>query len=70
VKNQKRGFTRWANYYQAYLNTFEKMLAAKRAKGKNTGKWQTSQDVMNWWLREDNPSKVISEEQFELELLI
>jgi phosphoadenosine phosphosulfate reductase len=52
-KVQLMEFERYPKYYDAYLRTFGRMLEARVARGKPTS-WQTAQDVMDWWLNEQN----------------
>ena len=40
---------RWPQYKQVYLNTFERMLAERERKGKQT-QWRDAADVYRWWL--------------------
>ncbi len=43
-------FARYPKYKQAYLRSFEKMLAVRKEKGRTDRLWKTAEDVMNWWL--------------------
>lgn len=47
---QRRDFRRWPHFKALYLMAFERMLANRRAKGKETT-WQSGQEVMDWWLK-------------------
>jgi len=47
-------FARWPKYRQAYLNAFERMLDARRAKGLKSDLWHNADDVMRWWLEDPN----------------
>ena len=50
-KGMLRDAQRWPKYYNAYLHTFGKMLIEKRKKHDMTiTKWNTAQDVMDWWM--------------------
>lgn len=44
----------WPKYYQQYLRTFDRMLEAREAKGKDRY-WASAEDVMHWWIY--NPPK-------------
>ncbi len=48
-KNMKEEFERYPKYYNAYIRAFDRMLIARRNSGLET-KWETGQDVMDWWL--------------------
>ena len=48
-RGQIRDAKRWPQYKQAYLNTFERMLAERERKGKQT-QWRDAEDVYRWWL--------------------
>lgn len=39
----------WPRVYQAFLRCFDKMLAERERKGKETT-WKSGQEVMDWWL--------------------
>lgn len=41
---------RWPQYKQAYLNTFERMMAKRRGIGKETIYWRDGKDVYRKWL--------------------
>ncbi len=40
-------------YRRNYVMAFERMLEARREKGKETDTWKSGEDVMKWWLGED-----------------
>lgn len=40
---------RWPKYKALYLNAFDRMLAERANKGKETD-WQSAQDVFDWWI--------------------
>jgi phosphoadenosine phosphosulfate reductase len=52
-KGMLKEFERWPKYRDAYLRAFGRMIAARRAKGKdldaNSG-WNTPEEVMDWWI--------------------
>lgn len=48
-KAREKDFERYPKYKEQYLRTFEKMLQKRREKGLKC-KWQTAEDVMNWWI--------------------
>lgn len=52
-RGRKADIKRWPNFYNAYMRTFEKMLEARKVKGLKTDRWNTAQDVMDWWLDDD-----------------
>ncbi len=41
---------RYPKYKQAYLRAFEKMLEARKERGRPDRLWKTAEDVMRWWL--------------------
>ena len=58
-KAREKEFKDFPTYRKAYHNAFDKMLKARKAKGKDdvTGKdgyhaWHTAEDVMSWWMEE------------------
>lgn len=51
-KRQKMEFERWPKYREAYLRAFGRMLARRRERGLETT-WNTPEEVMSWWLKED-----------------
>lgn len=46
-------FMRWPKYEELYVAAFERMLEARRAKGKPCD-WQTGRDVFRWWMEDKN----------------
>lgn len=50
-KGRKRDVERFPKHYRAYMRTFGKMLEARKESGLTTI-WQTSEEVMNWWMSE------------------
>lgn len=46
-------FMRWPKYEELYVSAFERMLEARRAKGKPCD-WQTGRDVFRWWMEDKN----------------
>lgn len=46
-------FMRWPKYEELYVVAFERMLEARRAKGKPCD-WQTGRDVFRWWMEDKN----------------
>lgn len=55
AKGIQKEFTTWPKYKQMYLNAFGKMIAERKRKGLNV-EWQTPEEVMAWWLKEDKSS--------------
>lgn len=48
-------FQRWSTYKRAYIRSFDKMIKARREKGKMEGTWrigQTGIDVFHWWMED------------------
>lgn len=50
---RQREFLRWPKYEELYVAAFERMLEARRAKGKPCD-WQTGRDVFRWWMEDKN----------------
>lgn len=48
-KKMIKDFERWPAYRKAYIRAFEEIIAERKRRGKNC-RWQTGEDVMNWWL--------------------
>lgn len=51
-KQQRKQFARYPKYKQMYLRAFEKMLNARKEK-EDTTSWDTPEEVMSWWLHEE-----------------
>ena len=56
----KSDFERWPKYKKQYIRSFEKMLEARRAAGL-VNKWQTGQDVFDWWIQDEHEQTPIEE---------
>jgi phosphoadenosine phosphosulfate reductase len=57
TKGMIRDAKRWPKYYKAYLRAFDRMLAAKNARGDFIPrKWHNARAVMKYWIY--NPGKV------------
>lgn len=52
-KDIQRDFERWPKYKAMYLQAFEKMLHERKNKGLATEKWETAEDVMEWYINSD-----------------
>ena len=53
AKNMLHEFERWPAYKQLYLKAFARMLKTREDKNLITMNWDTPEDVMKWWLQED-----------------
>lgn len=51
-KSRYREFEIFPLYKKLYLNAFDRMLAVRKERGKET-RWQTTEDVFRWWMEED-----------------
>lgn len=51
-KNQKRDFERYPKYRALYVRAFDRMLERCRENGIPRRRWETGEDVMEWWLME------------------
>jgi phosphoadenosine phosphosulfate reductase len=49
---QRKDFERWPKIRLAWLHAFDRMLEERKRRGKET-QWQTAEEVMSWWLKED-----------------
>jgi len=45
-------FNRWPKYAEAYKRAFGKMLESRKKDGLSTDRWDTAEDVYNWWINE------------------
>lgn len=52
-------FMCWPKYEELYVAAFERMLEARRAKGKPCD-WQTGRDVFRWWMEDKNVAGQLS----------
>lgn len=52
-------FMSWPKYEELYVAAFERMLEARRAKGKPCD-WQTGRDVFRWWMEDKNVAGQLS----------
>ena len=50
---REKEFLQWPTYKAMYIRTFDKMLAERERRGKETERWDTGQDVFNWWMEYD-----------------
>lgn len=50
-----RDAERWPKYYESYIRAFDRMIKARKEVGLDT-KWETGQEVMDWWIY--NPPKI------------
>lgn len=51
-KGREAEFARWPKYKQLYLNTFDRMLAERKLRGKEST-WDSAEDVFRWWMEYD-----------------
>jgi phosphoadenosine phosphosulfate reductase len=56
TKGMVRDMKKFPNYYKAYLLAFKKMLI-KNKKDNINCRWETEQEVMDWWLSGKNEQK-------------
>lgn len=53
---QKKRYTQfmlYPKYKQMYIHAFDRMLEARKAKGKDDHNWKNGYDVFQWWMEED-----------------
>lgn len=56
-KNRQREFAQYPKYMQMYINTFERMVEARREAGEKARPgdfWVDGKAVFNWWMEYDN----------------
>lgn len=51
-RSRELQFLRWGKYKELYMKAFQKMLEEIHKKGKKT-RWETPEDVFNWWMEYD-----------------
>ena len=51
TRQRRHEFARWPMYERAYKRAFGKMLAQRRADGKEYG-WQSVEEVFHWWMND------------------
>lgn len=49
-KRQLRDAERWPNFKKLYINAFQAMIDIRRGTEKERIKWQTGEEVWDWWL--------------------
>lgn len=52
-RGMKSDFEKYPIYKKNYIRSFDKMLVALRARGKNITSWNTGIDVFRWWVGDD-----------------
>lgn len=52
-KGREAEFQRWPKYKNLYMLAFDNMLKERKRAGLVTEKWETMQDVFNWWMKYD-----------------
>jgi phosphoadenosine phosphosulfate reductase len=50
---REREFARWPRVKMAYIKAFDRMLAERERRGKESPNWMNGQDVFNWWMGYD-----------------
>ena len=53
AKKQKEQFERWPEYKKLYLKAFERMIEVRKERGLKIDGWETPENVMKWWLQDD-----------------
>ena len=53
-KARYTGFARWPGFQRNYIRTFDRMLEARKARGKANGmRWgETGEEVFHWWMED------------------
>lgn len=63
-KKRWKEFADFPAYKKLYLHAFERMLQERERRGKES-KWQTAEEVFDWWMEDDNISGQMSLEDME-----
>lgn len=50
-KQRVKEFSEYPKYKNMYIQAFERMIKERKKNGKKT-KWETGEEVFNWWLEE------------------
>ena len=58
-KGMEADFAKYPKYRANYIRAFDRMLEARREKGKQTG-WQSGEEVMRWWVQDDTDPDQLS----------
>lgn len=58
---------RWPKYYDAYIRAFDRMLAERERKGKETKLWHSGEEVMDWWLNRRRNKPLEGQTEMELD---
>lgn len=56
-KKRYTEFRIYPKYKQMYIHAFDRMLEARKAKGKYDPDWNSGYDVFQWWM-EENPNQI------------
>ena len=65
-KGREVEFARWPKYKQLYLNAFDRMLAERKLRGKEST-WDSAEDVFRWWMEYDVlPGQISMEDYLEM----
>lgn len=66
TKGREVEFARWPKYKQLYLNAFDRMLAERKQRGKEST-WDSAEDVFRWWMEYDVlPGQISMEDYLEM----
>lgn len=66
-KFREAEFARWPKYKNLYMLAFQKMLAERKRRGKETTTWATAEDVFNRWMDYDVlPGQTSMEDYLEM----
>ena len=50
-KGMERDAKRWPTYYNMYMKTFAKMLKERDEVGKTSLRWNSAEELMEWWMQ-------------------
>ncbi|WP_368379270.1 phosphoadenosine phosphosulfate reductase domain-containing protein [[Clostridium] symbiosum] len=67
VKSREWEFKRYPKFQEAYIHTFDRMVAARRAAGKSDGNWSSGEAVFQWWMYGNPKQEKQVEGQLELD---
>lgn len=62
-RQREREFYDFPKYKEAYIRTFDKMIAERKERGKET-KWECGEEVFLWWMQSDDVAGQMSIDDF------
>lgn len=62
-KGMRRDFRKYPKYYHNYIRAFDKMIKAINVSGRKTTAWSSGEEVMRWWVSDEN--NIFGQQLFE-----